>query len=351
MNILKKFIFFFSFIAFYFIAKEFLNLYVSLKEIDPTLSIVFLILVVISLMYFVVNPILQIIRLPRYPGPASNRLKEKLLIRNRIKIFRKNQALEKFSIDISESEYTRQKYDEIIERISQESKKIREDQIKKIFLATAIAQNGFIDGMILLSSCVNLVKKTFILYGGRVSYKDLLAITRAAYYSVIISASEGVETGIEELIEKVGPNSIKSIPFAGKILESFADGFISASLLCRVGLITENYCKKTYIEKDKELYPGVQTVLQSVGPIAKSVKETIYDKFKAALKEKTIDKLGSVAKDISASLHKSIRSVNPSDGVKFLEKEAERSLALLKKISGKFKFLKFRKNKNGGLVE
>jgi len=223
MKIIKKLVFFFSFVAFYFIGKEFLNLYVSLKEINPILSLVFLFLVFCFLVYFVLFPILQILKLPKYPSPTDNKTKEKSVLRKRIAIFKRNKALPKFNIVLSESDLNNENYHDIIDRIKHESRKIREDHIKKVFLATAIAQNGFIDGLILMSSCVNLVKKTFILYGGRVSYKDLFAIGKASYYSIIISASEGVETGIEELIEKVGPNSIKAIPFAGKILESFAD--------------------------------------------------------------------------------------------------------------------------------
>ncbi|MCK4889030.1 MAG: hypothetical protein KAS97_03805, partial [Candidatus Aminicenantes bacterium] len=210
MKILKKIVFFFSFVAFYFIAKEFLNLYLSLKEIDPIISWAFLFLALFILVYFVLFPIFQILKLPKFPSPTSKKIKEKLVIRRRIRIFKKNKSLREFNIVFPQTDYNTENYNEIVDRISQESKRIREDHIKKVFIATAIAQNGFIDGMILMSSCVNLVKKTFILYGGRVSYKDLLAIAKAAYYSIIISASEGIETGIEELIEKVGPNSIKA---------------------------------------------------------------------------------------------------------------------------------------------
>jgi len=340
MKILKKIIFFFSFVAFYFIGKEFLNLYLSLKEIDPMISWIFLFLVFCFLVYFILFPIIQILKLPKYPSPTDKKTKEKFVVRRRIAIFKRNKSLRKFNIVFSESDLKKENYNDIINKIQQESQKIRESHIKKVFIATAIAQNGFIDGIILMSSCVNLVKKTFILYGGRVSYKDLFAIGKASYYSIIISASEGVETGIEELIEKVGSNSIKAIPFAGKILESFADGFVSATLLCRVGLITENYCTKTYIQSEKDLYPGIQSVIKTVNPIAKSIKETIYDNFKKAIKENTVDKLGSVARNIYTSLNNSINSIKQSDALEFLDKEAEKSLKFMSKIANIVPFLK-----------
>lgn len=336
MKVVKRIIFFFSFAAFYFIGKEFLELYLSLRSIDPVLSIVFLIVLFFVLLYFVVFPVISILKLPKYPSPTDKGIKEKYIIRKRITLFKKNQILRNYNIDCSGLKNSRADYREVIEKIKIESKKLRDDHVKKIFLSTAIAQNGFIDGIILMSASVNIVKQTFILFGGRVSYKDLLSIAKAVYYSIIISASEGVETGVEELIEKVGPSSIKSIPFAGKILESFADGFVSATLLCRVGLITENYCTKTFIESEKELYPGIQSVLKTVNPVAVFIRETILKQFKKAVG----DKVSGVVKNIISIFTKEKDSIRSTGSQKAVEEKAAGSAKTATRILNKIPLIR-----------
>lgn len=83
------------------------------------------------------------------------------------------------------------------------------------------------------------------------------------YYSVVIGGSEGVEYATGELFSALAPGLIKAIPFLGKITQSLADGLVNATLLTRVSLITENYCRLTFIEKESDLYPKYKSVLSA----------------------------------------------------------------------------------------
>ncbi|MEN8155172.1 MAG: hypothetical protein ABFR75_14235 [Acidobacteriota bacterium] len=273
MRTIKKLIFFFSFVAFYFIGKEFLNLYLSIKELNGSFAAIFLVLLGIIVIYFVVLPIYKIIKLPKFPPPARKKLYEKIVIRKRISLLKKNKFLMKIGYDLSSISSSQDEYKLVISEIQKESKKIREDYISNTFISTAIAQNGFIDGIILISANINLIKETFILFGGRATYKDLASIAKSIYYSVAISGSEIIESGVSEVVEKIGPEFLKKIPVVGLIAKSAADGFVSAALLCRVGLITENYCTLTYIESDKKLYPGRKIIMDTVTSIVKRNRE------------------------------------------------------------------------------
>ncbi|OQY38189.1 MAG: hypothetical protein B6226_03975, partial [Candidatus Cloacimonetes bacterium 4572_65] len=118
-----------------------------------------------------------------------------------------------------------------------------------------MAQNGFLDALIILSSSINHIKSIFILYNGRVNNRDLLNIGKNVYYSVLIGGSEGVEYVTDEIVTKLASDTVKSIPFIDKIIASLADGLVNSVLLTRISYLTENYCKMTYLEKSSDLLP------------------------------------------------------------------------------------------------
>ena len=243
MKLIKKIIFFFSLFLLYLILKEFVELYNLAKSIHPYFAYAVIILLTAFLVYFAFIPIYQIFRMPKNYAPVKNKSEVPVLVEKRINNFRKNKFLLKSNFDFSVIKNDEESHNKIILSLEKESDRIRKKYVSRLFYSTSISQNGFIDAVLILSSSVNLIKEIFILYQGRVTNRDLFTIAKKVYYSIAIGGSEGVEYAADEIFSKLSTESMKSIPFASKILSSLADGYVNAALLTRVSLITENYLK------------------------------------------------------------------------------------------------------------
>ncbi len=296
---IKKIIFFLSFILLYIVFKELVDLYKFTQSIHPYLGYLTLALIIVFLIYFAFIPIYQILRIPKRYAPVKDKEKIPELLKLRIDNFRKNKFLIKSNFDFNGINYDEQSHNKIILFLGIEAQVIRKKFVSKLFYTTSISQNGFIDAILILSSSVNLIKEIFILYQGRVTNKDLFVIAKKVYYSIAIGGSEGAEYAAQEIFSKLGTESMKSIPFASKILGSLADGFVNAALLTRVSIITENYCKFIFINSDRDLYPSTQTIIATTKFIVNDLVEIIRERIIKTPKEKidnVIKKSGSAIK-------------------------------------------------------
>jgi len=226
--------------------------------------------------YFVIIPIINIFKIPKNPGPTTDKSKESFLIAKRMEMFRKNKYLQSINFDFSGLENTKENYDRIIKILEKEAAKIRKKHVSQLFYSTSIAQNGFLDAVLILSAGINHIKEIFLLYEGRVSNRDLITIGKKIYFSMAIGGSEGIEYATQEIFSKFATEGMKSIPFIDKILASIADGFVNAALLTRISYITENYCKLTYIKSERDIYPSPQFVFGSAKNITAHMIEKIY---------------------------------------------------------------------------
>lgn len=295
MKFIKRVIAFVSIAAMYFIIREFLFLYNAVNTFHPTAGFVFLIFLILIFLYFIVIPIIKILTLPQFDGPTIEKSEEQRLIKKRIKIFRKNDYLEKIRFDFDSINDDSESYQKILEPLKTESKRIREKYIFNIFVSSSLAQNGFIDAILIMSLNIRVIKEIFILYGGRVTYRDIYNIGKNVYYSIAIGGSEAIEDITEELVGEMPQAAIGSI---GKVVGSISDGFFNAVLLARVALITENYCTMVHINKKKDLYPKLKSLVSAVKAITKPLKTKIFD----TLKGKTVDKSKETANKIFSIL-------------------------------------------------
>jgi len=291
MKILKRLLLFFSLVLLYFIAKEFVSFYQFFRSIHPIAGYASLVAIVIFVFYFVVSPIIQIIKLPKSYSPTSNEDEVDDILKHRIEYFRTNEYLSKTKFDFLGIQNDKKSYEKIVEQLQPESERIRKKYVSTLFYSSTISQNGFLDAILILSSSVNLVKEIFILYQGRVSNRDLWEIAKKVYYSMAIGGSEGVTYAADEIFSKFATGGVKSIPFADKIFSSLADGFINAALLTRISLITENYCKLVYIKSNKDLYPSPGFIATTTKFLVSDITEKLFDELVKMSKEKTGDLL------------------------------------------------------------
>jgi len=287
VKIIKKVLFFVSLFAVYLILKELVVLYQFMRSIHPVAGYGALAVILVFISYFILVPLFQIVRIPRNFAPTRKMKKVPDLVERRMRYFRTNPFLLDAGFDFDNLSPDEEGYQRIVEFLKPQAEKIRKKYVTQLFYSTAIAQNGFLDAILILSSSINLVKDLFILYHGRVSNKDLLSIAKRVYYSMAIGGSEGVEYATEEIFSKLTAGGIRSIPFASKILGSIADGFVNAALLTRIAIITENYCKYIYIKSERDLYPTFNAVISSTKIITSDVIEKIFGELKHIAKDRT----------------------------------------------------------------
>ncbi|MBI4805443.1 MAG: DUF697 domain-containing protein [Desulfovibrio sp.] len=124
---------------------------------------------------------------------------------------------------------------------------------KKVFLSTAVSQNGRLDSLVVFLSTAFLVWKVSHIYNQRPSLKEMYSI----YLNVVGSSfvSYGIDeidikTQINALVEPLMAHAVGHVPIVSSITSSFANAFFHGAVNCilvsRVGLLTKNYISMGY---------------------------------------------------------------------------------------------------------
>lgn len=273
------------------LVREFLSLYALFRDFHPWAGFLLLIALAATAVYFIFIPLFQILTMPRQLSPVKRREAVEALARRRMQRMRRNPVLIDSGFDFQAVSDNEAGYRLALRHLEPIGRKIRKKYVTQVFYSTAIAQNGFLDALLILSAGVRLVKELFIVYHGRVGNRDLWAIARKVYFSMIVGGSEGIEHITEELFSKLTAGGIKSIPFASRVLGSLADGFVNAALLNRVAIITESYCTRLYLASEKDLYPSYKAVVSSTMMITSDLAERLIREVKSVVKEHRGDML------------------------------------------------------------
>ncbi len=277
--------YFLSIFLIYFIGKEFLELFNSIYAFNNTAAYIFLGITLAALTYFVIIPVVTILRMKTIQPPVYNENEIEALKIKRLKGYASNKLVKNSAVF---SELKEADYEKVTALLKPEVDIIRKKYVKSVFYSTAISQNGFLDAFLFLTSAVNMVKEIFITYNGRVSNSDLLAIARKVYFASAIAGTEGVEYATSEIFSKFATDSLKSIPFLDKLSGSLADGFINAVLLTRISFITENYCTMLLIKKDSDLAPAHKIVVDTTKNIVGDLSSKITTNLSSLLREHTL---------------------------------------------------------------
>lgn len=275
MKILHRILVLISVAVLYILVKEFLEIYTLTRSIHPILGYATILLILGFSYYFIAAPVFRIFRVPVAYGPVRDRQEIPAQIDRRMDHFKSNKFLQKSEVDLSNIPSTENGYQQIMQALQPEAERIREKYVTRLFYSSSIAQNGFLDAILIFSASVNLIKEIFLLYNGRVSNRDLLIIGRKVYYSIAIGGSEGIEYATDEIISKLTSDGLRGVPFADKVFGSIADGFVNAVLLTRVALITENYCKMLYVKSDRDLIPNASVLINTTRQLTADVRDQL----------------------------------------------------------------------------
>jgi hypothetical protein len=275
------------------IVREFISAYADLNSISPILGITFLIFVLIVFVYFIALPFIQTLKMPKIPSPVFSKSDVPTLMEKRIELFKQSKL-------INESEICHlslhDKYSYCVSVLEKEAERIRNNYVRNVFYSTGISQNGFLDGIIILSAGINVIKDIFSLYNGRVSNKDLWTVIRKIYTAMAIGGSEIIQYSTDEIISLITTNGIKQLPLIDKFISSTIDGFVNAIMISRIAIITENYCKLTFIQSNKDLLPNYRIVYDTT----KNILGDIFNKIRKTLPTITTNNAIEYAKYVAS---------------------------------------------------
>lgn len=123
---------------------------------------------------------------------------------------------------------------------------------RRIFLATALSQNGKLDALIMFVSVCRLIWRISAVYNQRPHPREVLSLYWAVITSTFLALSieeldipTEITVGFGEAFHAMAPAGLTaSIPFAGKALQTFTvsviDGAANCYLGLRAGIITRN---------------------------------------------------------------------------------------------------------------
>lgn len=323
LRYLKRIVLFLSLFLLGFVVKEFLGLYTFFEQLHPFAGYGYLVLCGIALYYFILVPAYKLLTIRVSPAPTTDPTREMAIIKHRLRAYKRTHE---HAIDISTEEQTRDAYQKALVVLDKEVVQIRKKYVIRVFYGTGIVQNGFIDAFIILSSNVSMIREIFETYNGRMTIRDLMRIGRQVYYSIAIGGSEAVEYGVEELFSKLATRGVQSIPFLEKITSSVADGYINAVLTTRVALITQNYCTKTLIKSQKELYPSASILVKTT----QSITSGMIDNIMAAVQsERTTDFLLKAANPVGYVFEQAIDKTFPDKEDSNLKENLKKGAAFI----------------------
>lgn len=184
-----------------------------------------------------------------------------------------------------------------------------EQNARRIFLATALAQNGRLDALIVFVSLCRLVWRISAIYNQRPHPREIASL----YWAVITSAflalsleeldiTTEISVGFGQAFHAMAPAGLTaSIPFAGKALQTFTnatiDGAANCYLALRAGIIARNAFAYAFAKKR----PSRAAVYREAGAILLSMSASLMDKLGVGL----ADALGGAVKNAQ---HKTVNA-------------------------------------------
>ncbi len=188
----------------------------------------------------------------------------------------------------------------------------------RIFVTTAVSQNGKLDGLIVLSAQSKLVLQIARIYYQRPTVRNLLYLyTNVAL--MVIFASELEDMDLSEIIQPAltgilgsAAGAIPGFQVASMILvSSVLSGSSNAFLTLRVGAITKRYCRSLVVPSRGEVrrYATLEAA-KMLGTIVADGSKKISGAIWASSKSKmaaTLGEMGAYVKETGGNISRAIR--------------------------------------------
>ncbi len=188
------------------------------------------------------------------------------------------------------------------------------DWAKRVFLGTALSQNGVLDMLIVLAAQITMVRRIAGLYYQRPTLRDLLYlysnVAATAFMSYALEEIDLTEQ-VEPLVESA-MSGITAVPIVGAMVTPFVaatlDGTANAFLTLRVGIITSWYCAPLVrIEKKKARRQAAAQAAKLLGAIVMEGAQKIG----LALTKATGKKIVSAGNVLAGKTKQGLKSLWP----------------------------------------
>lgn len=140
--------------------------------------------------------------------------------------------------------------DKALRRLDKTAEQRTKDSASKVFLGTAISQNGSIDSLLVLAAQGRLVYEIACIYHQRPHLRELVYLyTNVAATAFIAGELEDIDVGeqIQPMVTTVLGSSVAAIPgmsaAATLFVNSVVTGAGNAYLTLRVGVLAREYCR------------------------------------------------------------------------------------------------------------
>ena len=190
---------------------------------------------------------------------------------------------------------------------------------KKVFLGTALAQNGRLDALIVFFALCRMVWRISAVYNQRPSPREIWSVystvssaTFVAFSIEALNIPQTIADAINELVPSVTPAmAASSVPFVGAAMHVFTtsliDGAANSLLAVRAGVITRKaYRYAMYGGKDSLRSSTVRETgailldisQESIGAIIKALKKEVQD-LSLNSGKKIVDNMGKVTATVT----------------------------------------------------
>ncbi|WP_291325714.1 DUF697 domain-containing protein [Desulfovibrio sp. UCD-KL4C] len=271
------------------------------------LSGLFLIMCISPLMMFIFRP--GPLAMPGNPTPAQQK-KYINMLRKRL---RKNKLVRKMKLNLSRDE----DLDLALDGLDEISTARMKCVASRIFLSTAISQNGKLDSFIVMGSLAKLVWDVSKIYNQRPSLRDMISVySNVATTAFFASAVEDldIQSQIEAIMSPVlAGSALGMIPGASGmtsiITASILDGSTNAFLALRVGIITRNHFNYSADKKTPEFRRSVlKEAAKLLLSIAVSSTRMITSAYLKTITRSAGDKAMSAARKVVDSKDKAFEA-------------------------------------------
>ena len=208
--------------------------------------------------------------------------------------------------------------EDALQTLDQKADDVIKKAASRIFLSTAISQNGKLDALIVLSAQSKLVFEVARIYYQRPTIRNLLHLYANVAFMVFF-ASEIEDIDLSELIQPIltgifgsAMGAIPGFQVASMILvSSVISGSSNAFLTLRVGVITKQYCRSLVIPSKQAVrrYATLEAT-KMLGTIVTNGTRKISAVIWTLSKNKmgaTVGGVGAHLKEAGATISKKIR--------------------------------------------
>lgn len=190
---------------------------------------------------------------------------------------------------------------------------------RRIFLATALSQNGRLDALIVFVCLCRLIWRVSHIYNQRPHPREIAALYGAVVTTTFLALSleeldiaTEITVGFGEAFQAMAPAGLTaSIPFAGKALQTFTastvDGAANCYLALRAGIITRNAYA---YGADRQARPSRAAVFREAGAQLLDMSHVLVDRLAGTL----ASNLAGVAKFAGAKTVQAGKSLVDSVG-------------------------------------